>query len=704
MTSRPDSPREDSHSTAGVPEQSVGTILQRGGEELALEKVSDRFTIRPTSPAVVQKLTQTLPAEHERAIPRAQIQEFKVAPQLRDEAMQAARENEDVAFASHVYQLKNHPETLVYLTDQLTVQFTPETQEDAIAALASDYGLQIVKPVVGIPNTFVFQLTPNATENPVKIANRLIGRKDVLTAEPEIVIPKEPHYRPRDSYYPKQWYLNHSGGSFLAGDSHIQVEKAWDITRGNRSVVVAIADDAVDLNHPDFQGMGKIVAPKDFKDQDFLPLPETSEESHGTACAGVAVAEENGVGIVGVAPGCALMPIRTTGFLDDESLEQLFDYCIAQNASVISCSWGPAAVYFPLSLRQRAAVTRAATQGRQGKGCVIVFAAGNANRPVSGTVYEKGWPNDLLKGPTNWLGGFTVHPDVITVSACTSLSKKSAYSNWGTNISVCAPSNNAPPGMWFERTGYIGTAPEVTSALLGLGVFTDDLLGALGYETGDYVKGFGGTSSACPVVAGVAALILSANPDLTAQEVKRLLQETADKIVDRDPDPQLGMRLGTYDTNGHSQWFGYGKVNAFKAVQAAKQKTTQGSQSDTRRLSGRNDNRMAIPDDNPQGITSTIRINDSALVREIQITVDIQHDFLGDIEVCLTAPNGQMVLLQNRSLGSLTQLQKTYSVETTPALKQFLNKSAVGTWQLQVIDYAPMDTGTLNRWEFVVGL
>jgi subtilisin-like proprotein convertase family protein len=43
-------------------------------------------------------------------------------------------------------------------------------------------------------------------------------------------------------------------------------------------------------------------------------------------------------------------------------------------------------------------------------------------------------------------------------------------------------------------------------------------------------------------------------------------------------------------------------------------------------------------------------------------------------------------------------------VETTPALKQFLNKSAAGTWQLQVIDYAPMDTGTLNRWEFVVGL
>jgi subtilisin family serine protease len=435
-----------------------------------------------------------------------------------------------------------------------------------------------------------------------------------------------------------------------------------------------------------------------------LPLPDISEESHGTACAGIAVAEENGVGIAGVAPGCALMPIRTTGFLDDDTIEQLFDYCIAHDASVISCSWGPAAVYFPLSLRQRAALTRAATKGRRGKGCVIVFAAGNANRPVSGTVYEKSWPNDLLKGPTNWLGGFTIHPDVITVSACTSLSKKAAYSNWGTNVSVCAPSNNAPPGMWFERTGYISTAPELMVSLPGLGMFSADLVGALGYESGDYVSSFGGTSSACPVVAGVAALVLCANPDLTAQEVKRILQETADKIVDRDADPQLGMRLGTYDTNGHSQWFGYGKVNAFNAVQAAQQKTPQSPQSGIRRLSTRNDNPVRIPDDNPQGVTSAIQVNDSASLREIQVIVDIQHDFLGDIEVSLKAPNGQVVLLQNRTLGSLTQLQKTYSVETTPALKQFLHKSAVGVWQLQVIDYAPMDTGVLKSWELAVGV
>ena len=704
MTRSPDSVPENTPQTSGVPEKSMGVLLQRGGEELALVKVSDRFTIRPTSSTATDELANTLPVKSSRDIKTAQLEEFTVAPKQRDAAMQAARNNDAVAFASHVYQLKDNPETYVYLTDQLTIQFAPEVDEKAIASIATEFGLQSVKPVVGIPNTFVFKLTPQAIENPVKIANRLIGRLEVLVAEPNIVIPKESHYRPRDPLYPQQWYLYNKGGAGLGAGSHIDIEKAWDITRGNRSVVVAIADDAIDLNHPDFQGLGKIVAPKDFKDQDFLPLPESSDESHGTACAGVAVAEENGTGIAGVAAGCALMPIRTTGFLDDETIEQLFDYCVANNASVISCSWGPAAVYFPLSLRQSAALTRAATQGRQGKGCVIVFAAGNANRPVSGTIFEKGWPNDLLKGSTDWLGGFTIHPDVIAVSACTSLGKKSAYSNWGTNVSVCAPSNNAPPGMWFEKTGYIGTAPQVTVSLPGLGIFTADLVGDLGYETGDYTRTFGGTSSACPVVAGVAALVLCANPDLTAQEVKRLLQETADKIVDRDADPQLGMRLGTYDTNGFSQWFGYGKVNAFKAVQAAKLKASQTSQSEVQHLHGRNDNRLGIPDNNPQGITSGIRVNDSATVREIEITVNIEHTFLGDIEVSILSPTGQTVLLQNRTLGSRTQLQQTYSVESTPALKQLLNKPAAGLWQLQAIDYSPMDTGTLNSWELLLGI
>lgn len=689
---------------AGMLESSRGSILQRGGEELAVEKVNDRFTVRPNSTEALENLTQQLSAKPGHTVePAEQLTEFIVDPAQREQQMQQARSMAGVAYASHVYRLKTSPNTLIYTTNQLTVQFAPQVPEATVDSIAAEVGIERIRPVTGIPNTFIFCMTDRATENPIKIANWLMMRSEVLMAEPNVVVKAQPLYKPRDPLYPKQWHLHHNGGADLTSGSHVFAEQAWDITRGSRSIVVAVMDDAIDINHPDFQGKGKIVAPRDFKDQDFLPVPVEFGEDHGTACAGVAVAEENGVGVVGVAPGCALMPLRTTGYLDDDAIEELFDWAAKKGASVISCSWGPSAIYFPLSLRQRAALTRAATEGRNGKGCVIVFASGNSNRPTNGTVNEQGWQGNALNGPTRWLGGFAVHPDVIAVSASTSFNKKSAYSNWGTEISVCAPSNNAPPGAWLEQTGFIPTGPEITTPLAGLGIFTVDRLGNAGYNQSNFADDFGGTSSACPLVAGVAALVLSANPDLTAQEVKRILQETADKIVDPDPDPQLKQRKGSYETNGHSLWFGYGKVNAFKAVQAALRHQV-GLAAATRQISLPNNTSQPIPDAEPNGLVSAVQANDANPVRNIQVTVNIAHSFLGDLEVSLIAPNGRTVLLQSRNLGRKTTLQTTYTLQTSPHLRTLLNQPAKGRWQLKVADFAQSDTGTLNSWQLTLGV
>lgn len=703
----------------GVSDENLGIVLQRGGEELLLVKVSDRFTVRPVDPTAYPEWLNQIPATHKQRVPNSKLEEFTVDPAELESAMQAARGLEEVAFASHLYGVKNNPGMLVYLSDEVTIQFSTSVEEAQREAIATEVGLTLNKSVAGIPNTFVAVVRRDATENPVKIANRLMRHPDILTAEPNIIFTTQPHYRPRATHYHKQWYLHHDGGSNLALNSHISAQKAWDITRGIRSVVVAITDDSIDLNHPDFKGAGKIVAPRDFKGKDFLPLPEEDSDNHGTSCAGVAVAEENGSGIVGVAPGCALMPIRTTGYLDDDSIEQIFDWAVTKGASVISCSWGASAVYFPLSLRQRAAITRAATQGRNGKGCAIVFAAGNANRPTNGTVEESGWPNDVLKGQTKWLSGFAVHPDAIAVSACTSLNKKAAYSNWGNSISVCAPSNNAPPGMWLQETGPVNTPPEIQEYLSGLGVFTTDRVGSSGYDAGDYTPYFGGTSSACPVVAGVAALVLSVNPDLTAAQVKQILQQSADKIIDPDPDPQLGLRLGTYDRQGHSQWFGYGKVNAYNAVRRA-QRLFAVPLRVTRLLSETQSRSQEIPDyqegnnslfpfnlfgkGDRGGLRSEIILGDGSPVCDIRVSLDLEHNYLGDVELYLIAPNGKMVQLQSRTLGNKTRLQRTYSLHTTPTLRQLFHQPAQGTWQLWVVDGVPEDTGKLNRWELTVSV
>ncbi len=685
-----------------------GMVLQRGGEVLILDKVSDRFTMAWLDGHLLSErdradMTQHISAQAFSPLPNVGLVEVTVPPDQLETAMAQIRAQEGVAFASHVYRLRESPATYVSLTDQLTLQFGDRISEAEISAIAADAGLELVKAIAGLSQGYVFRVTSRATANPIKLANRLLQNPAVIAAEPNVMIQAQMFYRPQDSLYFRQWYLQHSGGANLATGSHISVESAWDITRGVRSIVVAVIDDAFDLNHPDFQGNGKIVAPLDLKGEDALPQPETQAENHGTATAGVAIAEENGIGIVGVAPGCALMPIRTTGFLDDGTIERLFEWSIDQGAAVISCSWGPSAVYFPLSLRQQAVLTRAATTGRSGKGCVIVFAAGNANRPINDTVNEQGWVNGVVNGTTRWLNGYATHPQAIAVSACTSLSKKAAYSNWGDEISVCAPSNNAPPGIFLPATGYIPTPPVVREILRGESVFTSDRLATEGYSASDFTDNFGGTSSACPVVAGVAALMLSANPDLTAAEVRQILQDTADKITDPDPDVQLGRRGGLYNASGRSEWFGYGKVNAARAVQAAQQRRAS-IPIPSRWIRQTQATAVAIPDNNLQGATSTVQISELGPVRNIQVEVQIEHSFLGDLEIYLTSPARTRILLQNRTLGRATQLETTYSLDTTPLLHDVLNESARGQWRLQVIDYAPQDVGRLNRWQLNLGI
>lgn len=284
--------------------------------------------------------------------------EWQVNPERLEDALTAARQSARVQFASRVYRLVASPRTWIYLTDQITVQFAPTVMAAQRQAIVAPLGLAISQTLAGIPNTFVYRVTSQASENPLKIANRLMRLTEVLTAEPNVVMATAPQYRPTDPLFRQQWHLTSVVSALVKPNAHISAEAAWDLTRGTRSIVVAVCDDGFDLTHPDLQGLGKIVAPKDLKAQDAVPLPDGTTDNHGTACAGLAIGEENASGIVGVAPGCGLMPIRMTGFLDDTAIEDMFRWAVQQGAAVISCSWSPAAIKYPLSLRQRLALTQ----------------------------------------------------------------------------------------------------------------------------------------------------------------------------------------------------------------------------------------------------------------------------------------------------------------------------------------------------------
>ncbi len=542
----------------------LGTYLWRGGKKIEVEKEADVLTavVRDKEELDrIKKLPQVKDVKH---VTRG-VYRITTVPRARDKAMETIRSPKIKGITHHAYRPQGSAETRYYLTDTIVAEFRDALSVEEINHILQEKGLHVVKEYG--PRTYLLEITPATGENPIKTANRLVEEGSVVYAEPNLVNRFKKSYEPfGHTLFRRQWHLNSHKGAQLVEGADIAAPKAWDITRGTRNVVVAVIDDGFDLNHPDFQGTGKIVWPKDYVDGDGQPFPEKKHDDyHGTPCAGVAIAEDNGKGVTGAAPGCAFMPVRFDLAADDDTLAEIFEF-VGRRAHVISNSWGPPPVYAPLpTLLKNKFHDLATSGGPNGKGCVILFAAANFNAPINdpnNTGFK--WrdydgTNHVTRGRIE--NGQATHPDVIAVAASTSLNKKAAYSNWGKEISVCSPSDNFHP---MDPDAFVP----------GRGIWTTDNE-RFGYDFTPkrrYTPHFGGTSSATPLAAGVAALVLSANPNLKASEVKEILRQTADKIVDNDPDTVLGLKKGTYDAQGHSEWFGYGKVNAFRAVQEAKRR------------------------------------------------------------------------------------------------------------------------------------
>jgi hypothetical protein len=273
-------------------------------------------------------------------------------------------------------------------------------------------------------------------------------------------------------------------------------------------------------------GVSKICDPRDVVHGDDDPSPKTSDQAyeHGTAAAGVAAAAgDNGLDVTGIAPGCRLMPIQLyaeSTFTPNSTEADAFLWAADHGAAVMSNSWGPDNADTPLPDATRAAIDHATTAGRGGKGVAIFFAAGNSNSDTSHDSYIS-------------------YPGVISIAASNNVDTRAGYSCFGAAVAVAAPSSG-------------GT----------LGITTTDVTGNPGYAQGNVTFGFGGTSSACPLAAGVAALVLSVNPSLTWQQVKAVLEQSADKI---DVD------AGGYDAAGRSDLYGFGRVNAYAAVRLAQE-------------------------------------------------------------------------------------------------------------------------------------
>jgi subtilisin family serine protease len=295
-------------------------------------------------------------------------------------------------------------------------------------------------------------------EDGVALARRLHDQKyDVF---PDVLLPTRPAFD--DPEYGGQWYLE-----------DLAMEPLYAISEGDPSIVVAVIDSGIDVAGTDLAA--GIVGALDVFAGDDDPSPEKPSDVHGTAVTGIAGARaNNGFGIVGMCPSCSLVAIRLLG--DNASamstVVAAYEYAIEKNAAVINNSWGyDHPVEAPSSIA--AAIEDARTRSRDGKGALVVFAAGNDNREIE---------DQELTGL----------PGVLCVSAIDSYGNPTNYTNYGASVDVSAPS----------ATVTIGPSDTI-------------------------ITNFGGTSAAAPVVSGLAGWALSVDPSLTADELGELLIATS---------------------------------------------------------------------------------------------------------------------------------------------------------------------------------
>ena len=408
---------------------------------------------------------------------------------------------------------KTEDNNLLIVTNEIIIKFEDSTTEEEIEKILKKYNIQ---PVKSKNNLFVC-----GEGNALETANILHQNKQIKYAQPNFIRIFKPHFTPNDTLFANQWALENTGQGGGVVGADINAESAWDISPGSNNIIIAILDEGVDYNHEDLNVGTKLVMGYDALTGSNDPNPE-NDDAHGTACAGIASAGgDNVFGISGVAPDCSLMGVRIARGIvvngdnvwetSDAEISNAIDTAVARGAHILSNSWGGGSPSNAIT----DSIQDARNNGRGGLGCVICFAAGNDNGSVS-------YPGSLS--------------EVFTVAACNEFGERKS------------PTSQDGENWWGSNFG-----PEVDIAAPGVHITTTDISGGRGYSPDNYTSTFNGTSAATPHVAGVAGLILSVNPNLTVAQVEEILRETATDI----------------DSVGYDNFTGFGRVNAFAAVQRA---------------------------------------------------------------------------------------------------------------------------------------
>jgi subtilisin family serine protease len=316
--------------------------------------------------------------------------------------------------------------------------------------------------------------------------------------------------RPNDPYFDRQWYLENRESDGTPAGVDLNVRAAWPLSLG-AGITIAIVDDGVELSHPEFERRARDGPHFHFGTGTTNGLPVSLADNHGTAVAGFALAErDNQRGMAGIAAEAQIASWKifqgSTFTPTDEQMMDMFQYR-SNTVAVQNHSWGNAGIR-PIgpTFLERIGISNAVHFGRSGRGVVMVRSAGNG-RAQSSNVNDDGYASD---------------PRVIAVAAVRRDGRVTDYSNPGAAVLIAAP-GGAPDGNLFttDRQGSRG---------FNTGTFTDDFAD---YVSSSVVRG---TSFSAPQIAGLVALLLSANPELTVRDVQLLLALSSRHFDLDDPD------------------------------------------------------------------------------------------------------------------------------------------------------------------------
>lgn len=411
----------------------------------------------------------------------------------------------DKSYTSVEYIIQANENKTVKMSNRFYVQLYDSIADfHKLQRIALETKTAILGQVPNIPDWYELVVYNSSINNSLEMSNYFYETGLFKNVDPGFIF----HFTPStacvtDSYFSsRQWDM-----------TAINACDAWTITSGKANIKIAIIDQGVYQQHAEFISTSFVDSYNCYTNSS--PYTQTYG-AHGTMCCGMIASDHNNNDIAGMAPECKIMPISHPLSLSSTTAAELasgLSWATTHGADVINCSWGDqgGACYSYLhSSLLESALQNALTNGRKGKGCVVVFASGNYG--AQGIDYPA-----------------YVFSDILTVGAIDATCQKAYFSAYGNSLDLVAP---------------------------GVNIYTTTLSG---YDSVD------GTSLAAPLVAAVAGLILSVNPSLTQKEVADIIESTAQKVGPYSYTINSGRPNGTW----HEQ-MGYGLVDAYAAVMEAK--------------------------------------------------------------------------------------------------------------------------------------